>query len=210
MRRATVTDLVAPRRQYHPDLVYHYQLGISADSPTLEYLSFYHVIEHFFEHIFSEDVIKKIKDKITSESFSYKRDRDINDLVKIAIKNRSFTGESVKISEIEALRLTLLKFVPNSQELADLVRDYDENLLDYYRSNEVGFCKGKRVDFNDLENVHKNLALRIYSTRNAIVHSKDGDKFKYTPFKDDISLTKEIPILRFVAELVINGSAQIS
>ncbi|WP_264776066.1 hypothetical protein [Deinococcus aetherius] len=209
VRRTNQSELVAPRKQYHPDLVYHYQLGISADIPALEYLSFYHVIEHFFEHIFNEDIVSRIRDKITSESFSYKRDRDIKDLIKMAISNRSFAEDSVNVSESEALRLTLLKFIPSPGPLADLINEYDESLLEYYANTEVPFCKGRRVDFRNLESFHKNLASRIYSTRNAIVHSKDGDRSKYTPFKDDLALLKELPVLRFIAEIIINGSAQV-
>ncbi|WP_293913572.1 hypothetical protein, partial [Deinococcus sp.] len=117
IRRANPNEMVAPRKHYIPDLIYYYQLGISSDSPTLEYLSFYHIIEHFFENIFNEDIIARLKDRITSESFSYKRDRDIKDLIKMAVANRTFTDDSVKVSEPEALRLTLVKFVPEPEEL---------------------------------------------------------------------------------------------
>ncbi len=49
LRRSNTDDLEAPKRLYIADLVYHYQLAVASDSPPLEYLSYYHVLEHFFE-----------------------------------------------------------------------------------------------------------------------------------------------------------------
>jgi len=82
---------------------------------------------------------------------------------------------------------------------------YDETLIDFYRSNKVDFSGGVEVDFDsvDTERVYKSLTKRIYSTRNALVHSKDGEKSKYTPFKDDRSLVREVPLMRFISEMVI-------
>jgi hypothetical protein len=69
----------------------------------------------------------------------------------------------------------------------------------------VEFSGGNEVDIQDAdeEGVFKLLTRRIYSTRNALVHSKDSDKSKYTPFKDDRILVKEVPLMRFIAEMVV-------
>ena len=70
MRRSEHAELDAPRRHYVPDLVYHYQLGLSAESPMLEYISYYHVAEHWFENIYQDDLVEQIQLAITSPSFS--------------------------------------------------------------------------------------------------------------------------------------------
>jgi len=77
IRRSRIDEIEPPRRIYNPDLVYHYQMAISTDSIPLQFLSFYHVIEHFFYDIYHEDLINTIKAKITSPDFSYKRKRDL-------------------------------------------------------------------------------------------------------------------------------------
>ena len=43
---------------------------------------------------------------------------------------------------------------------------------------------------------------------NAIVHSKEGEKSKYEPFKHDKQLAKELPLIRAVAEEIIINSAE--
>lgn len=61
----------------------------------------------------------------------------------------------------------------------------------------------------DRANIITTLAERIYSTRNSLVHSKDGEKKKYEPFKDDKYLLKEIPLMRFIAESIISKESQV-
>ena len=113
-------------------------------------------------------------------------------------------NDTISFSELNALRLTLRKYVDLAALHAEL-DSYDSSLLEYYRDNKVAFCNGSVVDLTSTDNddVIKKLAKRIYSTRNALVHSKDGDKSKYTPFVDDRQLAKELPLLRFIAERTI-------
>lgn len=73
MRRSATEDLDPPRRTYNEDLIHHYILAISTDSPAVQFLSHYHILEHFFESIFNDDLIDQIKTKMTQPSFSYKR-----------------------------------------------------------------------------------------------------------------------------------------
>lgn len=82
----------------------------------------------------------------------------------------------------------------------------------YYANNEVPFSKGKIVGLRsvDKDRVVKDLTNRIYATRNSLVHSKDGDKARYTPFKDERALVMEIPLMRFVAEMVILAVSELT
>ncbi|WP_200897123.1 hypothetical protein [Halomonas sp. KO116] len=114
-------------------------------------------------------------------------------------------------SEQEGLRLSLIKFV-DLDELVDKIKDYDESLLEYYRTNSVSFSGGITVNFesDEKELCFKHLAGRIYKTRNAIVHRKESEKTKYTPFRDDQKLVKEVPLIRFVAEQIIFSTSQLA
>jgi hypothetical protein len=65
VRRQELEQLEAPKRFYTPDVVYHYQMGVATDNPPLEYLSHYHVAEHYFEQVFNDDLIDRVQDRIT-------------------------------------------------------------------------------------------------------------------------------------------------
>jgi len=204
MRRSRADEIDPPRRIYNEDLVQHYLLAVSTDNPVIEYLSYYHILEHFYEAVFNDDLLETIKSKITDPGFSYKRKKDIGLLVNTIKRSLQIRSETITFSESEALRLCLSKYV-QLPELISKLTEYDEALLDYYKTTKVEFSGGNEVDFedNDEEGVFKLLTKRVYSTRNALVHSKDGDKSKHTPFKDDRILVKEVPLMRFVAEMVV-------
>lgn len=99
IRRSNISDIEPPRRHYTPDLIYHYQLAVAADNPFLEFLSYYHVVEHFFEEVFNEDLIERIKNKITHPDFSYKRKKDISGLIKDISRSLQIRNEKVIFSE---------------------------------------------------------------------------------------------------------------
>jgi hypothetical protein len=209
-RRVKPEEIEPPRRTYVPDLVYHYQMGVATDSPLLEYLSYYHVAEHFFEEVFSDDLIESIRDRLTQPGFSHRRKKDVQELIREVSRRLKIRSESTTFSELEALRLTLRRFI-DTTDLARRVREYDPTLIDYYAQEQVAFAGGDTVTLADpaAETVLNALAKRIYKTRNAIVHSKEGDKVRYVPFQHDNLLVKELPLLRFVAEAIIIRSSTV-
>jgi hypothetical protein len=81
-RRSRIQDIEPPRRVYIPDLLYHYQMGVAADSPVLAFLSYYHIAEHFFEEVFNDDLISSIRDRLTQPGFSYRRKKDIEAMIR--------------------------------------------------------------------------------------------------------------------------------
>lgn len=150
---------------------------------------------------------------MTKPGFSYKRNKDIEYLVKIIQNRVKLRNEEFQISsEQDALELTLKKYIPEIKEIKNDTVYMNRNLLDYFKTSEVPFSKGSRVNF-DIDNedeIYKNLAKRIYLTRNSIVHSKDNDKSKYQPFKDDKDLVPEVLLLRSLSErIIINTSKEI-
>jgi hypothetical protein len=210
VRRSKLEEMEAPKRIYLPDLVYHYQLAVASDSPPLEYLSYYHILEYFFEAVFNDDLIQKVTKTITEPDFSYKRKKDIKKLIDEIGKSLKYRSENMTFSEIEALKLTLERFVrPN--DLGEKIRNYDESLVDYFKTNQVAFSAGDTFDIEngDSGKIFRQIAARIYKTRNAIVHSKESEKSRYIPFEHDKLIVKEVPLLRFIAELVIIESSTI-
>ena len=210
IRRSNIDEIEPPRRHYIPDLIYHYQLAVAADNPFLEFLSYYHVIEHFFEEVFNEDLVERIKNKITHPDFSYKRKKDISSLIEDISRSLSIRNEKVIFNEQEGLRLTLQRYV-NIVDLREQTASYDSDLVNYYRSAKVSFAAADEVDLyeSDASVTFKRLAARIYKTRNSIVHSKESDKARYTPFRDDRILVKEVPLLRFISEQIIINTSEL-
>ena len=210
-RRSSLDEIDPPRRTYIPDLIHHYQLAVGTENPMLEYISYYHIVEHFFESIFNEALVEKVRNTITHPDFSYKRKKDISSLIKDIGKSIKMRDDSMTFSEQEGLRLTLAKYV----DLADLkqkLNDYDDTLVTYYKTSPVSFSAAPIVDLggDDEELIFKNLAGRIYKNRNSIVHSKESEKSKYTPFRDDKTLVKDVPLIRFISEQVIFATSSVS
>lgn len=204
--RRGIKEIDAPRLSYMSDLVHHYQMGFASGNSALAFLSYYHVIEHFFENIFYDNLIPKIRSKITHPSFSYKEDKDIKNLIQSVGKDLKLNQDSLFVNELEALKLTLQKYLDIPHLLSDLSRT---DLLNYYRENTVSFSGGDKVDLesNDKPQILNRLADRIYKTRNAIVHSKETGKARYKPFEHDALLAQEIPLIRFIAEQIITKTA---
>lgn len=209
-RRSAIEEIEAPRRHFESDLIYHYQMGVASDNPSLEYLSYYHVAEHFFESVFNDDLIEEVKEMITLPDFSYRRKTDIKKLIKSVTKRVKIQNETVTFNELEALKLTLKKYV-DLHELVDKINDYDPDLILHYKSNDVKFSGGNTVDLSgdDQDQILSSAATRIYRTRNSIVHSKEGERGKYIPFHHDRMLIREVPLIRFISELIIVKTSQL-
>lgn len=211
LRRASVDEIEAPKRTYISDLIHHYQLAIASENPALEYLSYYHVIEHFFEKIYREAQIEDVRELITKPEFSYKRDNDIKQLITRITSKQKVDADQIRYDELESLKLTLKRYVAPA-ELAGKLNEYDSSLLDFYCNEKVSFSGGDKVNLmieGDNQQIITLLSKRIYKTRNALVHSKEGEQGKFIPFKHDKILMQEIPLLRFIAEIVIVTSSEV-
>lgn len=208
-RRTETNEVEAPKRKYLSDLVYHYQMAISTESPMLQFISFYHVMEHFFEKIYNDDLIKQVEKEITHPAFSSKKEADIKKLIKLISKKIRDRGENYTFNEQEALTLTLLKYI-NLEQLCIKIKEYDERLVEHYKNNEVTFSKGDKVNLESVnDTTYNRLSSRIYKTRNSIVHSKESDKARFLPFKDEKDLVDEIPLMRFLAEEIIIETSEL-
>jgi hypothetical protein len=205
LRRTNFADVEPPKKVYLNELILHYQKGISSESIDHQYLSFYHVLEHFFEKIYNDDILNSIKNELTKPSFSYKRNKDISGLISLIQNRLKYKNDDFQLNEPEALELTLRKFVKDIPSLACEIRTISPTFIEYFNTSEVPFSKGNKVNFEiaNVDDIYTNLSKRIYFTRNSIVHSKETDKSKYTPFRDDKDLLTEIYLLRLIAEIVI-------
>ncbi len=199
-----------PYKSYKQELIRYYYQALSTDISFAKYMAFYHVAEFYFHTIVEEDAFKEISDFITKPSFSPYNKNDLRCFYdKIKKKIREQREDGVWDEKI-GLLLCLKKYVPDILGLKSRISSIEENALDYYQTNDVSFAEdAKRINFdNDDEKIYKAIRDRVYSVRNAIVHSKEGEKLRYEPFLHDQELAREIPLIRSIAEEIIINSAK--
>lgn len=199
-----------PYKSYNPELVKYYYQGASTDIPFTQYLAFYHVAEFFFQTIAEQSAFHEIESFITRPSFSPYKKEDIRQFYNKIKKKMRDQREDGVWDEKMGLLLCLKKYIPDIESLKNAIQSIDSSAINYYESNNAPFTdEGKMINFDDISDAFYTVVRnRIYSVRNAIVHSKEGEKLRYEPFKHDKDLAKEIPLIRAVAEEIIINSAK--
>ena len=210
IRRSSKDDMEPPRRKYLGELVYFYTRGISGESWDYQYLSYYHVLEYFFEKVYSDNMVAKMRQELTRPGFSYKRDKDLLAFERIMRKTFKDFSTASGVNEIEALILTLKKYIPDLTPLKNSLEAVSTSIVDYIKTTDSPFSNSKiNLDVADTEGVYTSMANRIYATRNAIAHSKETlSKKKFVPFKHDKAIVNEVLLIRVIAEEVIINSSK--
>lgn len=187
---------------YKPHLTKYYFQAIESNNPFTKYLSFYHIAEFYFEDALEEDACGRIKEIIDEKSDEKYRPELCNNIIR-EIKKQS--------TDRNALLLCLKKYVKNLTSLKETIDSITPGVISYYKNNPPDFVGGREIinfDLSEEDIIYENIRDRVYSVRNAIVHSEDGDKSRYEPFKNDKALEIEIPLIRAIAEEIIINSAE--
>lgn len=201
-----------PKKIYNQELIAYYNEAIDSSILSHKYLSFYHILEYYYERIFSEDQIKKAREIIMDVAFSYKRDKDVVKLIK-GIQAKT-SDKEFAVNEKTALKLLIQKHIKQEALKEKLTERYGDEYIDLL-NKKVGFSDGNAIIFSvSEENQYvDSLMNRIYKTRNSIVHSKESffdekKNNKYQWGKDDKELLVEIDLIQVVAEIVINETSK--
>lgn len=213
---------VIPKTVYDSNLIIRYKKAMTANDFFSKYLSYYHIIEYYFDRLYNDDVVKQMKNWMKDVQMTLEDDESI---LKFADKVKKIKGKSSEDgqgNEQDAFVLVLEEYVDIDKLKHKLSRikkeeveaEYqftiqENNLLDFYTNNSVDFIgENLKIDFNNENTANKNIRTRIYRTRNSLVHSKDNYKFKtYHPYDDEKYLVKEIPLIKLLAEeIIINSS----
>ena len=200
-----------PLRVYNKEVLDYYTMAMEARDPFTMYISFYHIVEHYFDDVFKRKLTETIKEKITHVDFSYKDEEKLYELAKYIKKHMNSDDDSGKGDEFASLKYVLMEYVPIS-ELRNQINSMAPNAIDYYQKNLISFTTSEktRIAWSNPEGVYTNLAKRIYETRNALVHSKSEQKAnQYRPYENKKELELEIPLIKAVAELIIINSSEI-
>lgn len=198
-----------PRREYISDVVDYYRLAFSSADPYIKYISFYHIMEFFYDEVYKRKIVADLINKITHPDFSYKDEEKVYEIATFVKNRMHMNDESGQGDELESLKYVLKEYV-DIEQLKNKLNSIDQDSIMFYQSNKVAFCKAPTIPWNDSEGVYNQIARRIYYTRNSLIHSKSGkNRERYKPYKDEKELQKEIPLVRVIAEMIIINSSKI-
>jgi len=194
--------LPSPRSSFNPDLVRFYQFGMSSDIPVLQFLAYYQVLEYFFLTVSDEHLYAKLSQRLNDPRFSTvpkQLDRVIQD---VAEHKRSS-------NETEMLKAVLVRFVDKA-DLAAFITEYQTHLGEKVYTKKRGRF-GTETNVNlDPEHIFDGIAGIVKAVRNALVHSSDryDRNDRHVPFSKSTEIVRlEVPLLKYLAERVIIGSA---
>lgn len=213
-RYTRANEIEVPKLFYTRELTEQYNLALTSEDSFVKFIAYYHIMEYFFDDVYSGELIKSVREVLLHPGFSTKNPKEINKIIDVVRRKTRATKDEFQGTELEALELTIKAFVPLEQLRNDLV-DYNPSIVEYYRLHEISFSNGDTIDLNDFgnEKLPKKIAARIYKTRNALVHHKSNnarvkERGVYHPFNDDDELAQEMPLMRLIAEAIIIRSAE--
>lgn len=203
IRNSLIPDV--PRKKYIIDILKYYQNAKVIDNLPSKYLSYYHILEYFFEDVHYEEMITNVKHRISNPNFSLNDDISIKEFIKFMEDNISAKkGENYIFNEKIALGLTINKYI-NLAELEKNLNNINEDIVKYFKNERCEFSNAKKIDFVN----YKTIVSRIYKNRNSLVHSKKTSSGRYRPFKDEAILEKEIELIKVLAEMLIINSGEL-
>lgn len=167
------------------------------DSPTLSFLSYYQILEHFFPKAARLEAIRRIRKEVTDPRFTANFDEAITRILDSAEKF-SFGNE---LSHLKSL----------------LERVRSDCLEDFFSKNDWGNHFSKNGPIVGVEHINRNnvntplssqVAQRVYAIRNRIVHAKDERQYEEVKIllpesREAHRLGPDLVLIRLLASEVI-------
>lgn len=202
-----------PRKIYNQDALDYYRLGFASSDPFISYISYYHVLEFFFEKAFKEEIVDRVREQLTSPNLSLKDDDNLFRFAKKIGNELSNNRNKGYGNEYNELIYVISKYI-NTTELEMRIAEIEPDAPKRYETSKCFLASKKtKICWNDgQDKIINSLVKRVYQTRNALVHSKDQDiseNKRYSPFADEMRLKEEIPLVRALAELVLISTGTI-
>ena len=196
------TDTVQfPLQTYKQELVDYYQMAIGAESMVLSYLALYKILEYFYTNASEHVLHKKIKEHLLAPDFSHAKIGKLRELAKVI---RVFDS---KMNE-KAMLQTVLEQHVDKEGLRGWIESFECEYGKNFTVEQDLFGKMNRIDLSDNQ-IFPTVSTRIYQIRNALVHNKEGEESRYTPFSgQEKILIKEAPLLLRIAEELIQRTGK--
>jgi hypothetical protein len=197
-----------PTAAFNVDTVRFYQRGMDAHDPVIEFISFYQVLEYHFVSVTDAHLYHRLSQRLNDPKFS----TTPANLDQIISEVKTHQQET---DELKMLKAVLETYVEET-ELIAFVEQYEEYLGNdkkiYTNPKQEAIFGEKLVITPKTGHVLGNIATRIKTIRNALVHSSDRYRrqARYIPsVVNESIIALEIPLLRYLAERVIIGTARI-
>ncbi|MBU3228628.1 hypothetical protein [Clostridium algidicarnis] len=191
----TVYNLNIQENKYESEPLMYFDNGIATEDIRMKYLSYYQVLEYFFNRTQNYKLLDEIKigNYIGESSINH---TELKKMLKKYVNS---------LSEKESLKLVLARAV-------DITRVKDWINSDSKRIEQYCNCSEPRINI-DLtksdEKVIGKLAEQIYYYRCAIAHAKgDTEEYLAIPEQSDDIIKKEIPLLKLIAEKVLKKCSE--
>jgi|GEM_PF-625660 len=204
-RKAIKEDLKLnePKFQYDNEAISLYWYARTAiNTPLLQYLAFYQVLEYYFPQYSAKEARERIKNLLKDPTFDRHSDKNVSkilEIVKVSAKGKALGDEK---SQIKA---TVLGCVDNT-DLNDFFDEIQER-KDFFDDSKKGkSLVSQKISFNRNEyDVRIDIASRIYELRCRIVHTKEEAESEILlPYSQDLALIKyDIDLIEFVARKVL-------
>jgi len=190
-----------PLQVYNQELVAYYQMALGSESLVLSYLALYKILEYFYTEASEHALHKKIKEHLLAPDFSHVKVGKLRALTKAI---RAFDN---KMNE-KAMLQTVLEQHLDKEALRDWIESFEVEFGASFTVEQNIFGKENRVDLSDNQ-IFPSVSTRIYHIRNALVHNKEGEESRFTPFSgQERILIKEAPLLLKIAEELIHRTGK--
>lgn len=191
-----------PRVNYDEHAVTYYKIAKSTLFPGQSFLAYFNTLEYFFLTTAEADLHTRLATVLNDTRFC----ANTRGLDKIVSLIRS---QDARNDETELLRNVIVRFVKEKELLSFISSVERESGSKIYTSKRTAFGENLQIP-NIEEQVLGNTARALKIIRNAIVHSSDRYKRedRYIPLGESENVVVDyIPLIRFIAEKAIYGSA---
>lgn len=195
-------DYTIPKAVYDDNVVSYYKVARSSSFPSQSFLDYFHVLEYHFLRVTEDKLHHQIRTMVNQTNFKANED-GLDRLISLVRK------QDAKNDETEMLRSVIQKFVPEDDFIVFIKKVEEECDHKIYTKKRKIF--GELLDISAVEgHAISNAARVLKHIRNAIVHSSDRYKREdcHIPLSESEDMIEEfIPLIRYVAEKVIYGTA---
>lgn len=188
-------NLQIHENEYESEPLMYFDNGIGTEDIRMKYLSYYQVLEYFFNRAQNYKLLDDIEKGNYIENSSINH-RELKGILKKYVNS---------LSEREALKLVLTRGIDIT-----IIKEWINSSLE--RIQQYTNCSESRLNI-DLsksdEKIIGKLSERIYYYRCAIAHAKgDTNDYLAVPEQSDDVIQKEIPLLKLIAQKVLKSCSE--
>lgn len=201
--RKKYDEISAPAKIYDEEVLSYYQRAISTNNIEFQFLSFYQIIEYFFDKYFGDAMSLELLKQHNKTPLHISDDKCRLEIIEIIIMKYK------KQNERESLKSVLKANICSKEDFKNRVNAVDDTLLDNLKNPWPGFIDFVSFDYDSLslEGIVSALSNRIYRIRNEVTHRK-SKQTKYIPQKHERYLLSETRLIQIIVESIIENNGE--